>query len=71
MSSSNAKILRAVFMALSSGLLFFILGNFFYVSTSEIIVEEFAVKNYKYTKFITYLLGGILIGVFSVFLHYF
>lgn len=44
--------LRGIFLAISS-------GSFLYVSTSVIIVEEFALTKYKYSKFALFLLGGI------------
>jgi len=57
--SSQSKIVEAIFLALST-------GTFLYVAASEVIVEEFAVTKYKYSKFICYILGGVLIGVLAV-----
>jgi len=37
-------------------------GTFIYISTSNIIVEEFSFTVHRYTKFILYLLGGIVIA---------
>jgi zinc transporter 1/2/3 len=45
-------LIKGTFLALAS-------GSFIYVSTSVIIIEEFTVTKYKYTKFLLFLLGGI------------
>lgn len=45
-------LIKAAFLALAS-------GSFIYVSSSVIIIEEFTVTKYKYTKFLLFLLGGI------------
>jgi len=58
LTSSN-KLVEAIFLALST-------GTFLYVSASEVIVEEFAVTKYKYSKFLMYLLGGVLIAGLAV-----
>jgi len=60
--ASSSKLVEAIFLALST-------GTFLYVAASEVIVEEFAVTKYKYSKFICYLLGGILIAALAVIEH--
>jgi len=34
-------------------------GTFIYIAASEVVVEEFAVSNYKWTKFFFFLCGAI------------
>ena len=36
-------------------------GTFVYIGASEIVVEEFSVSNYKWTKFGFYLSGSLAI----------
>jgi solute carrier family 39 (zinc transporter), member 1/2/3 len=47
-----ASLVKSTFLALAS-------GSFIYVSTSVIIIEEFTLTKYKYSKFFLFLLGGI------------
>ena len=42
-------------------------GTFLYVSASEVIVEEFAITKYRYTKYFFYLCGGVLVGLLAWF----
>lgn len=44
---------RSIFLGIAS-------GTFLYVSTSVVIVEEFAITKYRYGKFFCYVFGGIL-----------
>jgi zinc transporter 1/2/3 len=60
--SSSSKLIEAIFLAMST-------GTFIYVAASEVIVEEFAVTKYKYSKFLMYMLGGILIAGLAVIEH--
>ena len=57
--SSSSEIVEGIVLALST-------GTFIYVAASEVIVEEFAVTKYRYSKFITYLFGGIFVGILAV-----
>ena len=51
------KTVQGVFMAISA-------GTFLYISTAEIIIEEFAIAKHKYIKFVIYLLGiGFIVGI--------
>lgn len=52
--SDSSEIVEAIFLSLSA-------GTFIYVAASEVIVEEFAVTKYKYSKFLMYLFGGVLV----------
>jgi hypothetical protein len=38
-------------------------GTFFYVSCSELIVEEFSLPGNRWFKMLTFLLGATLIGL--------
>jgi zinc transporter 1/2/3 len=60
--AGSSQLVEAIFLALST-------GTFLYVAASEVIVEEFAVTKYKYSKFICYLLGGIMIAGLAVIEH--
>ena len=37
-------------------------GTFMYISTSDIIVEEFSFTIYRYTKYLLYVIGGVFIA---------
>ena len=41
-------------------------GTFIYVSTSEVIVEEFSSKGSKHIKFWCYLMGGFLTVLLNI-----
>lgn len=45
-------LVKAAFLSLAS-------GSFIYVSCSVIVIEEFTLTKYKYTKFLLFLVGGI------------
>jgi len=47
------ELTKGILLAFSS-------GTFIYISCSVNIVEEFAITNYRYTKYIFFLLGGLL-----------
>jgi len=49
---SYNPLIKAAFLALAS-------GSFIYVSASVIVIEEFTITKYKYSKFLLFLLGGI------------
>ena len=51
--SKSGLLMEGIMLSISS-------GTFVYVSTSEIIVEEFSSKGSKYLKFFIYLTGGFL-----------
>jgi zinc transporter 1/2/3 len=51
--SKSGLLMEGIMLSISS-------GTFVYVSTSEIIVEEFSSKGSKYLKFFIYLIGGFL-----------
>lgn len=56
MSSADLPILDAVFLSLCT-------GTFLYIACSEIIVEQFSDQQYKYEKYISYLVGCTLFCV--------
>lgn len=42
-------------------------GTFIYISTTEIIVEEFSVTRHKWAKFFSYLLGiGLMVSIYFI-----
>lgn len=42
-------------------------GTFIYISTTEIIVEEFSVTRYKWAKFFSYLVGiGLMVSIYFI-----
>jgi zinc transporter 1/2/3 len=53
--SGSSKLVEGIILAIST-------GTFIYVAASEVIVEEFAVTKYKFSKFFLYLIGGIFVG---------
>ena len=57
--SHSSPLIEAIFLSLST-------GTFIYVSASEVIVDEFAITRYKYSKFIMFLLGGVFIGALAI-----
>jgi len=57
--SGDSNIIQGVFLALST-------GTFIYIACSEVIVEEFAITRYKYSKFFAYLVGGTFIAGLAV-----
>lgn len=57
--ANSSELIEAIFLGLSG-------GTFIYISCSEIIVEEFSVTKYKYTKFILFLTGAIFIGCMAL-----
>lgn len=57
--TDTSKIIEGIILAIST-------GTFIYVAASEVIVEEFAVTKYRYPKFISYLIGGIFVGLLAV-----
>lgn len=54
LSGSNTLV-EAIFLSLSG-------GTFLYISASEIIVEEFSVTKYKYSKYLMFLIGAIFVA---------
>jgi hypothetical protein len=59
-------LVEAVILSLSGGEIFFNLGTFIYVSTSELIVEEFSTNSFKYYKFLALILGAIIIAITKI-----
>ena len=57
--SETSKIVEGIVLAIST-------GTFIYVAASEVIVEEFAITKYRYSKFLSYLIGGIFVGFLAV-----
>ena len=51
--SKSGFLIEGIMLSISS-------GTFLYVSTSEVIVEEFSSKGSKHIKFWCYLIGGFL-----------
>ena len=58
--SGISSIFEAVFLSISA-------GTFLYISASEVIVEEFSVGGHKILKFCGFLLGSLMIALFTVF----
>lgn len=48
------KLIEGIILGLSA-------GTFIYVAASEVIVEEFAVTKYKYSKYFVYFIGAVFI----------
>jgi hypothetical protein len=46
--------------------LLLLLGTFVYISASEVIVEEFEVKTYKYLKFLFLIVGAGAISLLTL-----
>lgn len=55
LAQSSSKLVEGIFLALST-------GTFLYVAASEVIVEEFAITKYRFSKYFLFLLGGIFVG---------
>jgi len=53
--AGGSMLIEGIFLAMST-------GTFIYVACSEVIVEEFAITKYKYSKFFAYMVGGIFIA---------
>jgi zinc transporter 1/2/3 len=57
--SGTSDLLEGIVLAIST-------GTFIYVAASEVIVEEFAVTKYKYSKFFLYLAGGVFVCAIAI-----
>lgn len=57
--SESSDLVEGIFLGLST-------GTFLYIACSEVIIEEFALTKYKYTKFFIFLLGGLLVNGLSL-----
>ena len=57
--SVDNLLLKGIFLAVSS-------GTFIYVSTSVVIVEEFAITRHRFSKYFFYLLGGIATAAIAI-----
>ena len=57
--SKSGLLVEGIMLSISS-------GTFIYVSTSEVIVEEFSSKGSKYLKFFFYLMGGFLTVLLNI-----
>ena len=57
--SGSSKLIEGIILSIST-------GTFIYVAASEVIVEEFAVTKYRFSKFFLYLVGGIFVGALAV-----
>lgn len=51
--------MSAIFMAISA-------GTFIYISTVEVIVEEFNFSRYKWKKFFFYVVGFVLVAYVKI-----
>lgn len=60
--ASENKVITGVFQALSA-------GTFLYISCAEIIIEEFAIADKKFWKFLMYALGILFIVIMGTFEH--
>ena len=57
--SKSGLLIEGIMLSISS-------GTFVYVSTSEVIVEEFSSKGSKHLKYIFYLMGGFLTVLLNI-----
>ena len=57
--SKSGLLIEGIMLSISS-------GTFIYVSTSEVIVEEFSSKGSKYLKFLFYIMGGLLTVLLNI-----
>ena len=57
--SKSGLLVEGIMLSISS-------GTFVYISTSEVIVEEFSSKGAKHLKFLFYLLGGLLTVLLNI-----
>jgi zinc transporter ZupT len=55
-----SPIFRATILAITA-------GTFLYISASEVIIEEFSVSNYKIEKFAAFVIGAVIITIFTLF----
>jgi len=53
--TSSGNLYKGTLMAISA-------GTFLYIATMEVIIEEFSLKRYKYTKFFLYIIGVVFIS---------
>jgi zinc transporter 1/2/3 len=44
-------------------------GAFLYVSSSVVIIEEFAITNYRWSKYFFFMIGAILTAVIKIYGH--
>jgi zinc transporter 1/2/3 len=56
---SSNRVLESVFLAIST-------GTFIYVACSEVIVEEFSLTKYKWSKFFFFIGGGGFIALLGI-----
>ena len=59
LSETANDYLQGIFLAIS-------VGTFIYIACSEVLVEEFENANYKYIKFVMFMVGGIFIAGLSL-----
>ena len=57
--SKSGLLVEGIMLSISS-------GTFVYVSTSEVIVEEFSTKGKKHLKFFFYIIGGFLTVLLNI-----
>ena len=57
--SKSGLLVEGIMLSISS-------GTFVYVSTSEVIVEEFSTKGRKHLKFFFYIIGGFLTVLLNI-----
>ncbi len=70
--SGFSEIVEATFLSISAGKINFnhILGSFIYISSSEIVIEEFSVSKFKNQKFMGFLAGAAIICFLTIFEHH-
>jgi len=54
--ANQGELINIIFSCLAA-------GTFLYIACSEVIIEEFAIADYKWWKFLFYLLGALLISL--------
>ena len=59
LSSLASDILAGIFLSIS-------VGTFIYIACSEIIIDEFSSSEYKYSKFLFFLLGAAIVITLSI-----
>lgn len=70
--SGFSELVEGVFLAISAGsyLFFNIIGSFIYISSSEIVIEEFSVSKFKNEKFLGFLTGAAIVCILTLFGHH-
>jgi zinc transporter 1/2/3 len=55
-------LIESIFLSVSA-------GAFIYVSSSVVVIEEFAITNYRWSKYFCFMLGAVLTAVIKIYGH--